>query len=71
MECPVSLGAEDIRNEKVKLLRSIKPVNLDDVVVGQYRAVSLPDGRGELPGESPSSSALTSSNLLLPGRQML
>ena len=49
MECPVSLEAEDIRNEKVKLLRNIKPIALDDVVVGQYRGVSVP-GQGFLPG---------------------
>lgn len=50
MECPVSLGAEDIRNEKVKLLRNISPINLEDVVIGQYRGTTLPDGRGSLPG---------------------
>lgn len=44
MEQPVSLDAEDIRNEKVKVLRSMKVVNTEDVVVGQYRA------RGKLPG---------------------
>ena len=49
MECPVSLEAEDIRNEKVKLLRNIRPIALDDVVVGQYRGVSVP-GQGYLPG---------------------
>jgi len=38
MEPPVSLAAEDIRNEKVKVLRNMKPVQLDNVVVGQYRA---------------------------------
>ncbi|XP_031264746.1 glucose-6-phosphate 1-dehydrogenase, chloroplastic-like isoform X1 [Pistacia vera] len=37
METPVSLDAEDIRNEKVKVLRSMKPVKLEDVVVGQYK----------------------------------
>ncbi|KAF9622311.1 hypothetical protein IFM89_031114 [Coptis chinensis] len=37
METPVSLDAEDIRNEKVKVLRSMKPLQLDDVVVGQYK----------------------------------
>ncbi|XP_062009248.1 glucose-6-phosphate 1-dehydrogenase, chloroplastic-like [Rosa rugosa] len=37
MDTPVSLDAEDIRNEKVKVLRSIKPVELKDVVVGQYK----------------------------------
>ncbi|KAF8018396.1 hypothetical protein BT93_H3322 [Corymbia citriodora subsp. variegata] len=36
METPVSLDAEDIRNEKVKVLRCMKPLHLDDVVIGQY-----------------------------------
>ena len=36
MEQPVSLDAEDIRNEKVKVLRSIERLNIDDVVLGQY-----------------------------------
>jgi hypothetical protein len=52
MECPVSLEAEDIRNEKVKLLRNIKPIALEDVVVGQYRGVTVP-GQGYLPGVLP------------------
>ena len=33
----VSLDAEDIRNEKVKVLRSMKMIKMDDVVLGQYR----------------------------------
>ena len=33
----VSLAAEHIRNEKVKVLRSMKRLSMDDVVVGQYR----------------------------------
>ena len=33
----MSLDAEDIRNEKVKVLRSMKMVTMDDVVLGQYR----------------------------------
>ncbi|KAJ6815485.1 glucose-6-phosphate 1-dehydrogenase, chloroplastic-like isoform X2 [Iris pallida] len=37
METPVSLDAEDIRNEKVKVLRSMRNLELDDVVVGQYK----------------------------------
>ena len=37
MEQPVSMDAEDIRNEKVKLLRSIRPIAIDDVVIGQYK----------------------------------
>ncbi|CAM8956576.1 unnamed protein product [Rhodiola kirilowii] len=38
METPVSLDAEDIRNEKVKVLRSMRPLRLEDVVVGQYKS---------------------------------
>ncbi|CAA7039890.1 unnamed protein product [Microthlaspi erraticum] len=38
METPVSLDAEDIRNEKVKVLRSMRPIQVDDVVVGQYKS---------------------------------
>ncbi|XP_078437517.1 glucose-6-phosphate 1-dehydrogenase, chloroplastic-like [Wolffia australiana] len=40
MEPPVSLDAEDIRNEKVKVLRSMKNLQIDDVVVGQYKGHS-------------------------------
>ncbi|XP_042981341.1 glucose-6-phosphate 1-dehydrogenase, chloroplastic-like isoform X2 [Carya illinoinensis] len=38
METPVSLDAEDIRNEKVKVLRSMRPLQLENVVVGQYKS---------------------------------
>ncbi|XP_058093122.1 glucose-6-phosphate 1-dehydrogenase, chloroplastic-like isoform X2 [Magnolia sinica] len=38
METPVSLDAEDIRNEKVKVLRSMRPLQLENVVIGQYRS---------------------------------
>ncbi|CAJ0937723.1 unnamed protein product, partial [Mesorhabditis belari] len=41
MEKPVSLNAEDIRDEKVKVLKSMPPVELKDVIVGQY--VANPD----------------------------
>lgn len=37
----VSLEAEDIRNEKVKVLRCMKAMSMDDVVLGQYRARSI------------------------------
>ncbi|KFK28285.1 hypothetical protein AALP_AA8G496500 [Arabis alpina] len=40
METPVSLDAEDIRSEKVKVLRSMKPLLLEDVIVGQYKGHS-------------------------------
>lgn len=43
MEPPVSLDAEDIRNEKVKVLRSMQQVQLDDVVLGQYRGRTQKD----------------------------
>ncbi|KIH64967.1 glucose-6-phosphate dehydrogenase [Ancylostoma duodenale] len=38
MEKPASLNAEDIRDEKVKVLKAIKPVQLKDIVLGQYVA---------------------------------
>ena len=44
----MSLDAEDIRNEKVKVLRSMKTVSLDDVVIGQYRSRAV--GGRTLPG---------------------
>ncbi|CAG8433864.1 9617_t:CDS:2 [Ambispora gerdemannii] len=36
MERPVTLNAEDVRNEKVRVLRCISPVKLDDTLLGQY-----------------------------------
>ncbi|XP_063686539.1 glucose-6-phosphate 1-dehydrogenase-like isoform X2 [Bolinopsis microptera] len=45
MERPVSVDASDIRDEKVKVLKFIKPLDLDDVVLGQY--VGNPDGKTE------------------------
>uniref|UniRef100_A0A0E0CZR7 Glucose-6-phosphate 1-dehydrogenase n=1 Tax=Oryza meridionalis TaxID=40149 RepID=A0A0E0CZR7_9ORYZ len=41
MEPPVSLDGEDIRDEKVKVLRSIRQVNLEDVVLGQLKDTSV------------------------------
>jgi len=49
MEPPVSLDAEDIRNEKVKVLRSMKVVEMEDAVLGQYRGRTEKNGT-ELPG---------------------
>lgn len=45
MEKPCSTGAEDMRDEKVKVLRSIDPIELEDCVLGQY--VGNPDGEGD------------------------
>lgn len=42
MEAPVSLDAEAVRDEKVKVLRSALPLELDNTVLGQYVA-----GEGE------------------------
>ncbi|KAL8150939.1 LOW QUALITY PROTEIN: hypothetical protein V2J09_020747 [Rumex salicifolius] len=48
METPVSIDAEDIRNEKVKVLRSIRPPRLGDAVLGQYKGFQ--DGERWVPG---------------------
>ena len=45
MEQPASMDAEDIRNEKVKLLRAIRPLSLDNVVTGQYKKSNPGSGR--------------------------
>ncbi|KAL9650712.1 hypothetical protein ABK040_001766 [Willaertia magna] len=37
MEPPVSLSPEDIRNEKIKVLKAIEPVKIEDIVIGQYK----------------------------------
>lgn len=36
MERPVSTRSEDIRDEKVKVLRAMPPIEIQDCVVGQY-----------------------------------
>jgi len=36
MEPPVTLGAEDVRDEKVKVLRAVPPLTMNDIVIGQY-----------------------------------
>lgn len=36
MEQPLSFSAEDIRNEKLKVLRQTSPLTLDNLVTGQY-----------------------------------
>jgi glucose-6-phosphate 1-dehydrogenase len=36
MEAPVTLNAEDVRDEKVKVLRATTPISTEDVVIGQY-----------------------------------
>ena len=41
MEPPVSFDADQIRNEKVKVIEAIAPISTDDVVFGQYEAGSM------------------------------
>lgn len=36
MERPISFSAEDIRDEKVRVLRGIDPIEPKNVIVGQY-----------------------------------
>ncbi|KAL1711595.1 putative glucose-6-phosphate 1-dehydrogenase [Schizophyllum commune] len=40
MERPVSFAAEDIRDEKVKVLRCIPPIAREDTLLGQYVAAN-------------------------------
>ncbi|GFT74910.1 glucose-6-phosphate 1-dehydrogenase [Nephila pilipes] len=47
MEKPVTTSAEDIRNEKVKVLRSMKEIELKDVVLGQYVGNPKLEGEGK------------------------
>ncbi|MFZ0428118.1 MAG: glucose-6-phosphate dehydrogenase [Acidobacteriota bacterium] len=44
MEAPVAFDADSIRDEKVKILRSVLPIEPDEVVFGQY-------GAGKVQGE--------------------
>ncbi|KAF5175391.1 Glucose-6-phosphate 1-dehydrogenase [Thalictrum thalictroides] len=44
MEPPISLEDEDVRNEKVKVLKSIRNLELGDVVLGQYKISSAGKG---------------------------
>ena len=44
MEQPLSLHSYDIRDEKVRVLKSIEPLRLEDTIIGQY------GGNGTQPG---------------------
>ena len=44
MEEPWHRGARCVRDEKVRLLRQIPPIALEDLVVGQYRRTQTPEG---------------------------
>ncbi|GFV39354.1 glucose-6-phosphate 1-dehydrogenase [Trichonephila clavipes] len=47
MEKPVTTSAENIRDEKVKVLRSMKEIELKDVVLGQYMGNPKLEGDGK------------------------
>ena len=55
MERPVSLCADDVRDEKVKALRAFMPPQPDDCVLGQYEGYQ--DARGVRPGSKTPTSA--------------
>ncbi len=59
MEAPVSMEADAVRAEKVKVLRSIRPLDPARLVLGQYEAGATPDGQlgayRDLEGVSPGS----------------
>ena len=38
MEPPAKFNADDVRDEKLKVIRSLDPVGRDDIIRGQYRA---------------------------------
>ncbi|MFN2146679.1 MAG: glucose-6-phosphate dehydrogenase, partial [Anaerolineales bacterium] len=47
MEAPASFNADAIRNERVKLLRSIRPLKREDSVAGQYLGYCSENGVAE------------------------
>ena len=53
MEPPVSFGADDLRNEKVKVLSAVRPIDVRDVAAAQYV------GYCDAPAVSPGSSTPT------------
>ena len=63
MEVPVTFEPEDVRTEKVKVLRAVAPVRPEDVVYGQYTRGTVDGqtapGYRELPGVSPDSATAT------------
>ncbi len=59
MEPPISFEADPLRNEKVKVLSAIRPIDQADVVAGQYR------GYCEVQGVAPGSQTPTFAALRL------
>jgi len=48
MEQPVNYDATQIRNEKRKVLRAIKPIRVEDLVLGQYTKPKVVDPKAKL-----------------------
>ncbi len=59
MEPPASFAADELRNEKVKVLRAVRPIALEDTVRGQY------DGYCSTEGVAPDSQTATYAALRL------
>uniref|UniRef100_A0A7S0UPW7 Glucose-6-phosphate 1-dehydrogenase n=1 Tax=Polytomella parva TaxID=51329 RepID=A0A7S0UPW7_9CHLO len=55
MEAPVSLHPDDIRDEKVKVIRCIQPVKTQDCLLGQYVAANGQPGYLDDPTVDPKS----------------
>lgn len=69
MEAPAAFQADDIRDEKIKVLKQIAPIETQDVVYGQYHAGSVEGGEAAAyrsePGVSPDSQTETFAALKL------
>ena len=50
MERPATPAADDVRDEKVKVMKNIEPVRLSDVITGQYVANDSEPGYRDDPG---------------------
>ena len=59
MEAPVAMEAEYIRDEKHKLIKSLRPINPQNVILGQYSATEGNKGYLEEEGVVPNSKTET------------
>lgn len=66
METPVSLSANDIRDEKVKVLRCTAPLKLEDVVIVRGRDGERGGGEGGREAQPPPCRASTAPTPLAP-----
>ena len=65
MECPVSFAADRIRDEKARLMRSLRPLDPADMLLGQYGPGNGLPGYREEPGVPPDSPTETFARLKL------